>query len=333
MSHINDDSNNFLLVFGGENKNGLLNNELWMFNISSLSWILEKNSNLNPIVISQHAASVVTEGNEKFLYVYGGKTTKNSEILFSSTIYRFRWSTKSWEKVYVNNGDTSQTLLQRAGHSMVYDNFSNTLLVFGGYELPEDNGRIQRSQTLLTFDLNRFLWTEIASTKSDFNMPKPLAFHTANVIGDYMIIQGGSTHVHTDDETCHDNVLYFYNLRCNLWSQRPHSGSSLKPSGRFAHVATVAQNVLLVHGGYSGLVLNDVWAFKVPFFVDKMIPFVCSLYRNADSCIQDQRCGWTGGSNRFGCFPANYSFVDEMPKCPGICRDVRSCSACSSANR
>ena len=40
---------------------------------------------------------------------------------------------------------------------------------------------------------------------------------------------------------------------------------SLLPKGRFGHVATVARgNLMLVVGGYSGQVLDDLLVYKVP---------------------------------------------------------------------
>ena len=334
MSHVSEYSNNYyLLVFGGEDENRQLNNELWIFNISNSSWTLLESNISYPTATSQHAATVVPDGNETFLYIFGGKNSERTDIWLTSTMYRFRWTRRSWEAVMSHTGGVSQTRLRKAGHSMIYDSLSNCLVVFGGYELSKEKGDLQRSHTLLMFDLKRFFWTEIkhSTPLTTSNMPKPMAFHSANIVGDYMVILGGSTHTHDADETCHDDTMYFYHLRCNKWSEKPLSSSQLHPSGRFAHVAVVAHdNILIVHGGYNGIVLNDVWAYKVPFFATKSIPNVCSYHPDLDSCVEDRRCGW--GYN-FGCLPANHSYASSKPNCPGLCEDINICAACSTMTR
>ena len=334
MSHIHSDSHDYLLMFGGEHKNGTLINDLWIFNISNMSWEHIENTLTFPIATAQHAASVVDLENEQFVYIYGGKIEKNAETVLSSSIYRFCWSTKSWEKVAADNAVVSKAVLYRAGHSMVYDSFSSSLIVYGGYELSETNQKVQRSRKLLKFDLHRLLWIEIRSLKPDLssNVPKPMAFHSASIVGDYMILFGGSTHKHMrlsqGDESCHANLMYFYHLRCHIWS---HESDSFKPAGRIGHVAVIAHgNVLLVHGGYNGIVLNDLLAYKVPLFANKNIPYVCSLYLQATTCDRDQRCVW---SFILGCNPRNQSLLRVPDKCPGICSFLETCAACSASSR
>ena len=333
MSHIHSDSHDYLLVFGGEDKMGNISNELWLFNISSSSWsLIESINNSVPIATSQHAACVVGDGSEVFVFVYGGKVTENGQTILSPVMQRFGWTSKSWEKISANSAGVSDAVLSRAGHTMVYDRVSSSLIVYGGHGLPESSSRVQRSRKLLVFDLNRFLWIEIPNSESltTATLPTALAFHSATVVGDFMIVFGGSTHTHNQDESCHDDSMYFYNLRCRTWSRRPFS-DDLQLEGRFAHVAALAhENVILVQGGYNGVVLGDLLAYKVPLFANRNLPNVCNLHRSKNFCDQDQRCVW---EYRFGCLSSNQSFADASPICPRSCNEIKSCTGCVASNR
>ena len=333
LSSLRHFSYDYLLLFGGEDANKFLNDELWIYNISEMSWHNVEN-NLKGLILptAQHAAAVVDFAGDKFFYVFGGKVMQDSEVVLSSAMYRFQWNS-SWQLVASDPAGLATNHLQRAGHSMVYDKVAHTLVVFGGYYLLANVARVARSQDLLIFDLDKSFWaaiTPLSSSKSD--LPKPIAFHTANIIGDYMIIFGGSVHTHETDESCYDNVIYFYHLRCNIWSKRFYT-SAFRPSGRHSHVAAVGKEaILLIHGGYNGKALNELLAYKVPVFANKHLPNVCNMYTSNDMCLRDQRCAWMLQEPM--CVFKNQSspFV-LVPHCPGLCNSVDYCFPCAIFNR
>lgn len=319
---MNVDKNDYLLLFGGNLGNTNFSSEFWLYNISQHSWKLF-GSNLTTMTPTQlHAAATVVSNRENYLYIYGGQKQIGNETYLSSSIYRFNWKTFYWEYVAYNPGSVSLNVLQRAGHSMVFDKVGEALVVFGGFYLEGRNKTVKRSRHLLLFNLQSRLWTEISSS----NIPKPLSFHSANILGDYMVIVGGNVHNHKSDESCYNNLMFFYNLRCNTWYQ-PSIQSSF-PNGRFAHAASVANDTLLfIHGGYNGLVLNDLYVYKAPLFATKG-ENVCHLYSNPLECLLDQRCV----SFRVFCIARSVA-IGILPSCPGFCKRLSTCQSCSMFTR
>ena len=327
MSHLHYSSSDYLVVFGGILENKLYSDELWIYNMSQSSWSIRKN-NLDGLLfpIAQHAAAVV---NESILYVFGGKVMNGSESSLSTSIFRFSFKSNSWQHVVVDAGGIPPWILRRAGHSMIYDAMSHSLIVFGGYQIDGRSTKVKRSQQLFIFDINRSFWAEISSS----NQPKPMAYHTASVVGDYMVIIGGSVHTHETDETCYSNVVYFYHLRCNTWHSRPHP-IGIKPMAQYSHVAATNNNLIFVHGGYTGTVSNLLLAYQVPLYAVKNISNVCRRLSRND-CLRNQRCAWSGKASLTDrCIPLNQSSINDLtPSCPGFCDHLSTCSSCTTFSR
>ena len=322
MNYLNEQENDYLLLYGGNLGNGTYSNEFWIYNITIGSWkMMNKNNVMLPSQL--HAAAIVNLEDDKYLYVYGGQKQKETEIFISSDIYRFKWKTRAWEHVAANPDGVSLLFLQRAGHSMVFDHLSRSLVVFGGFHVAGTNKTMKRSRQLLLFDLQTQLWAEITSS----NSPKPLAFHSASVIGDYMVIIGGNSHKHKEDESCYSSLMYFYNLRCNSW-HKPSVRRSF-PTGRFAHVAAVFnETTILIQGGYNGIMLNELYAYKAPLYALKTTDFACFFHDSEGDCLLDQRCWW----GEHFCYerPAT---IEIPSSCPGYCNRWNTCQSCSVFSR
>ena len=53
------------------------------------------------------------------------------------------------------------------------------------------------------------------------NVPPERAFHSAHIMGNYMLVFGGYSHKHNEVENCYDQHIYFFHLGCHTWvSQR-----------------------------------------------------------------------------------------------------------------
>ena len=53
------------------------------------------------------------------------------------------------------------------------------------------------------------------------NVPPERAFHSAHIMGNYMLVFGGYSHKHNEVESCYDQNIYFFHLGCHTWvSQR-----------------------------------------------------------------------------------------------------------------
>ena len=106
---------------------------------------------------------------------------------------------------------------------MVYYEEINVLLLYGG--ITRDVARFSRLSSLIyQFDLASQRWTQMKlptrakipkSTTS--YIPPERAFHSAHIMGNYMVVFGGYSYKHNEVVTCVDNELYFFHLGCHTW--------------------------------------------------------------------------------------------------------------------
>ena len=202
-------------VFGGLLRNGLHTDELWFYNTTSEIWVLKSlDSSVKPKALSGHTLTAV----RNWLYVIGGKTDErvSSDHLFRiSAIYA-----DAWELVGVKGGSYPPKRL--VGHSTVYHQESNSLIVFGGYK--QSSALFSdRTGLLLSFSIYNNHWIELSNSAwSDQTRPRERAFHSAVRIGQYMVVYGGNTHDHDDLEICYNPLMYFYHLDCHIWLNHTH---------------------------------------------------------------------------------------------------------------
>uniref|UniRef100_A0A8C4SXY5 Multiple EGF like domains 8 n=1 Tax=Erpetoichthys calabaricus TaxID=27687 RepID=A0A8C4SXY5_ERPCA len=167
-----------MVIFGGELANGSLASDVWMYSPLNNSWKELSHSNApGAPKLANHAAAVVNN----HLYVFGGRT---NEDMFSSELYRFALESKLWELVQPSGGKPPAA----AGHSMVFHAASRTLLVYGGHR-PSTARFSMRVNTTDAFHVDQLYWTTFRS-RYPINGPRERAFHSATVIGNYMVIYG-----------------------------------------------------------------------------------------------------------------------------------------------
>ena len=84
---------------------------------------------------------------------------------------------------------------------------------------------------MFQFNLDSKTWTEMKlpqrqkyqkkSLRRNGNVPPERAFHSAHIMGNYMLVFGGYSHKHNEVESCYDQNIYFFHLGCHTWvSQR-----------------------------------------------------------------------------------------------------------------
>ncbi len=204
--------NNEIYMYGGILSDGSHSSELWHYDSQTNIWTLKaQGSSVATPGVSSHALTVVEN---QWLYLFGGRT-QNSEFL--SSMYRFNLlSGDAWEEVVTHGGKEADRRL--VGHSMVYHPESKSLLVFGGF-LPDYARFPKRMNTLHAFHVEERYWSQIQyeDLEDDPSQPKDRAFHTANIMGNYMVIYGGNYHIHHQAEVCYDANVYFYHLGCHRW--------------------------------------------------------------------------------------------------------------------
>ncbi|XP_053908557.1 LOW QUALITY PROTEIN: multiple epidermal growth factor-like domains protein 8 [Cuculus canorus] len=312
-----------LVLMGGELAGGALAHDLWVLEPLEGGWReLHPPGPTRPPGLAAHAATIV---DEDWLYVFGGRT---AEDVFSSQLFRLRLPGGGWERVLPWGGKPPAA----AGHSMVFHPSSRTLLVYGGHR-PSTARFSVRSNTTDLFHVERRHWAALRGSGG----PRERAFHSATVIGDYMVVYGGNVHTHYHEEKCYEEEIFFYHLGCHQWvphARLPHGGGhgpAPPPPGpgRYAHVAgALGGSVLLVAGGFGGVPRGDLLAYKVPAFVLQVPPQnyhldFCSLYAERGTCTQDPQCAWCSG----GCqSPPPHSTCPGG--CLGLARLLSDCESC-----
>ena len=101
-------------------------NDLWYFDLATKNWSkMAANSTIQPPGLSKHTLTIAGNG---YLYVFGGSLAHG---VFSNSMYRINMSNLSeWELVKSKGGKIEE--LHVTGHSMVYYEEINALILFGG---------------------------------------------------------------------------------------------------------------------------------------------------------------------------------------------------------
>ena len=198
-----------LLMFGGKHDDGTYSNTLWLFNFTSKVWTKKaESSNIKPKPVWLHTFTLVNDT----AYVFGGSTSGGE---FVSDMFRINAiSLDEWEYVNVHGG--KQMDLRMTAHTCVYDPKSHSLVVFGG--ILTDVARFSKlSRRLFMFDIDSSVWSEIQYKNFEIAFPPEMAFHSASLVGNYMLIFGGYIHQHGKIEMCYLTSLYLYYLDCHYW--------------------------------------------------------------------------------------------------------------------
>ena len=318
------------LLFGGTDQHQKPRNDLWFFDFETRLWQREaRNSTLVPDPVSKHSMTVA--GDE--VYVFGGSLAHGK---FSYKMYKIDAKNRSqWLEVRPLGGKSFD--LRLTGHSVVFHRELNALLLFGG--IRTDVARFSRlSHRLYIFDLETRVWSELESPSKGPFRPPERAFHTAHVIGDYMVVFGGYSHRHNQIEVCYDHKLYFYHLGCHAWvlERRPFDGNYPLDHGVFGHAAVVRKNMLVVSGGFQGSVSDAVLVYTMPYALAlKNNSAVCAHYGSRVECSSNPQCGWcpTDGLCYLRSSTRNCTANLQTRSCPGICAALNNCQSCAALSQ
>lgn len=328
------------VMFGGKLENGSLSNELWLYNVHARKWeIRARYSSVVPPPLTRHTLTLAFQ---ETIYLFGGSTSDGE---FSSRLFSIRLEedeSEEWREIYPRGG--KELDVRVVAHSTVYHNRTNSLFVYGG--IVAGIARFSKlSDRMFSFQLNHRHWTEIHYTREylrDRFVPRERAFHTANILGNYLIVFGGYSHRHNKEEICYDNQMYLYHLGCHIWVNpdilgKSHHTKYPKQQGVFAHAASVRKgNTLLLVGGYHGNVNGDLLAYTVPPMIavrqnDTYEPeTTCVKHRNHAECTADPECGWCSADDM--CYgrtvSSNCTTNLQTIRCPGICPTLGDCHSC-----
>lgn len=293
--------NQGFVMYGGKLENGSLSRELWFYNVITHKWELRaKFSKLQPPPLTRHTLTKVNES----IYLFGG-SLENGE--FSSVLFSIKLEDdgkEQWAEIKPRGG--KELDVRVVAHSTNYHASTNSLIVYGG--ILSGVARFSKlSDRMLIFQLDERYWSEIHYTREHLRekfVPRERAFHSANILENYLIIFGGYSHRHNKEEICYDNQMYLYHLGCHTWVNPEILGNTNesrypKHQGVFAHASSVRNgNTLLLVGGYHGNVNGDLLAYTVPPMISTRTGSTydpertCSRHGDYVSCSADPECGW-----------------------------------------
>ncbi|XP_012063821.1 PREDICTED: multiple epidermal growth factor-like domains protein 8 [Atta cephalotes] len=332
------------VIYGGKVEDGTLSNELWHYNVIKRMWTLRaKNSPFYPPSLTRHTLTLAGD----YIYLFGGSTVDGE---FSSSLYKIKLRlsdptaiNERWIEVRPRGG--KELDVRVVAHSTVYHHATNSLLVYGG--VVASVARFSKlSDRMFVFQLDRKVWSEIHYPRAHLRetyVPRERAFHTCNIIGNYLVVFGGYSHRHNKEEICYDNQMYLYHLGCHTWVSHEVLGLNDKDSrypkqqGVFAHAADVRNgNTLLLVGGYHGNVNADLLAYTLPPMLapgdeDYIEPEqICSRHKSLMECAANPECGWCSADEI--CYGrtigSNCTTNLQTTRCPGVCPALGDCHSC-----
>ncbi|KAH3745334.1 Kelch-type beta propeller [Pelomyxa schiedti] len=173
-------------IFGGSNDT-IVMNDLQSYNFGSRLWINHDDTanGAPPSPRRLHSAVVHEDPNAgASMYIFGGYNGRNA----FGDLYRYHFDSNSWS-VVTATGDIPSA---RYGHSAVA--WHDAMYVFGGYA----SGSGFRQDTF-RFDFSTEVWTLLRPECGPEGMPAPRRKHAAAVVGDCMVIFGGTSGRYLND--------------------------------------------------------------------------------------------------------------------------------------
>lgn len=226
---------NAFVLFGGDthkvNSEGLMDDDLYLFNINSYKWTIPHPIGPRPLGRYGHKISIMAANQMKTkLYLFGGQfddTYFNDLAVFD--LSSFRRPDSHWEFLK----PTTFSPPPLTNHTMI--SYDNHLWVFGGDTL---QGLINQ---VFKYDITSNDWS-IAETTG--TKPPPMQEHAAVVYKHLMVVMGGK-----DEHDIYLNSVYFLNLKTHEWFKLPTFKAGI-PQGRSGHSITLLNNdKLLIMGG------------------------------------------------------------------------------------
>uniref|UniRef100_A0A914L7D5 F-box domain-containing protein n=1 Tax=Meloidogyne incognita TaxID=6306 RepID=A0A914L7D5_MELIC len=189
--------------------------------------------------------SVCYHPNEYVIYMFGG--CNNTYTAFND-LWLFDLNTHEWERVLITRHPMPSP---KALATMVL--YNDNLLLFGGFSKSSMNPIHQTStffNELHLYDSKKNCWEEIVSE----NTAPHLAGHTASIVGNFMLVFGGSM------GSSYNNNVYVLDLLRRIWNMPTIPGPCPPPRYGQSQIL-LDNNHLIIIGGCGGPNMNfsDVW--------------------------------------------------------------------------
>lgn len=314
------------LVYGGYLQGSGITDELLYYNVKERQWSVIPNNGRLPAL----AYHTITKAGT-FAYVYGGGTRWGG---FSHSLYRFRENEPAdWELIYSSCcGKAEERAL--LGHTMTFWPSRNALVLYGGVGAAEVGRFSKLSSSIYLYLIESNTWLKIENRRNGGlpyanGLTPERAFHTAHIVGHYLAILGGYSHVHNRDETCYAAVVLVYSLECHIFL--PQKASMRLDEGIFAHQSFVWKDEFVLVGGYRGYLNQKLQRLSLPF--SNRTTESCADYDQLQwQCASDPKCGWCPSLKK--CFETtsvsnNCTSNLHSLQCPGICSSLTDCMSCT----
>ncbi|XP_032889833.1 attractin-like protein 1 isoform X1 [Amblyraja radiata] len=249
---------NDIYMYGGkvDMDNGNITNELWIFNIPTLSWTRK-----TPTVLAHgqqydlegHSAHIIEmdSGDVIMIIIFGYSALYG----YINSVQEYNIKTNTW---FVT--ETKGAIVQGGyGHSNVYSAATKSIYVHGGYKAFRSN-EYGLVDDLYKYTVNSRTWTILK--ESGFAR----YLHSAVIISGVMLVFGGNTHNDTslsNGAKCFSADFLAYDIACDEWNVLPKPNLH-RDVNRFGHSAGVSNGSMYVFGGFSSMLLNDVLVYKPP---------------------------------------------------------------------
>ncbi|MFB3896460.1 MAG: Kelch repeat-containing protein [bacterium] len=255
-SAVFDTTNHYMYIFGGREYTGSIytsSKEVYLGYQTDTEYIFNLFPTFgDPIPEREdHSAVIYTNpstGNLNMI-VYGGRDQDVGKIF--GDIFQLDLVTHQWTQITTFSGSNP---VPRYGHSAVWCNALNSMIVFGGYDTTG-----QATNNVYAYNPMIPSWTVLTT----MNVPPIRAEHAAIIIDSQMYIFGGTdTNLFRNDYWKLDlsSSPYYY------WTEFSPTGSP--PQARANHTMVYDSDInrILVFGGRGGSVstptyLNDVYGF------------------------------------------------------------------------
>ncbi|CCD24574.1 Kel2p NDAI_0D02600 [Naumovozyma dairenensis CBS 421] len=232
---------NAFVIFGGDthkvNKDGSMDDDIYLFNINSYKWTIPKPVGQRPLGRYGHKISIIATSQMKTkLYLFGGQfddTYFNDLVVFD--LSSFRRPDSHWEfirpKSFIPPPLTNHTMCS----------YDHKLWVFGGDTLQGLTNQVFMYDPV---DNDWCVVETFANNNDVSNIPPPIQEHAAVLYKDLMCVIGGK-----DESDNYLNDVYFLNLKTLKWFKLPFYKEGV-PQGRSGHSVTLLKNdKILIMGG------------------------------------------------------------------------------------
>ena len=319
-------------MYGGTMGSGHTSHELWALDLDMVTWSrvdVDSGQCLSngdrklcgPLHSMGHTANVISN---RMIVIFG----HSPKYGYLNTVQMYHFGVREWSII-----DTKGYPVKGGfGHSSVWDEINQKVYVYGGYvSMLSTSASI--TDELYSFDPQDNRWTRHASSGSFRYL------HTAVASHGLMVVFGGNTHNDTSfshGAKCFSADLMVYDIVCDRWYNAHDSipkdfGADM---ARFGHSAVVSNGTMLVHGGFHGVLKNDLLAY---------VPGECQMFKVREDCLGSRvgvKCVWDSKKDKCEKHPPNRpkSGIETCLEGRGArnetaeCASLTSCGSCVSTS-